>query len=303
MQSDNLEQAIDAFLAYLAHEKHSAPNTLAAYQTDLAQFRQFVRDRTKTGELVEPAASEDLVPPELVAAFVFALRERGYSPATIARRIAAVKSFFAYAQAAGRVTRNPAETLGPPRVPRPERKEVSPSEIQALLDGCSGDTPEALRNRAMFMLLYQTGLRVSEVVALDVDDVDARNGQVTARTRTGRTRVVPVPSAARAAIDQYLSDGRAALARGPQERALFLNGRGGRLTRQGFWLIITTRARQSGVNSAVSPHALRNSFARERLASGTALSDLKELLGHVSISTTRAYARSSGTPQKQPAPA
>ena len=157
--------------------------------------------------------------------------------------------------------------------------------------GCSGETPEDLRNRAMFTLLYETGLRVSEVVSLNIEDVDLSGPSLQVRGRTGRVRLVGLPSLARAALEGYLAHGRPELDRGDGELALFLNGRGGRLTRQGFWLVITTRARRSGVQSTVSPHALRNSFARDRLEQGTALTDLKELMGHLSISTTRAYAR------------
>lgn len=298
MQGDRLARCVDDFLRHLTADKHSAPNTVAAYQNDLAQFQRFVRDQTKD----DPPGTKipDLVRPEIVGSFVFALRERGYSAATIARRIAAVKSFFAFAQAVGQVAKNPAAALNSPRVTRPAPKEVTAAEVQTLLEGCSGESPEALRNRAMLTLLYQTGLRVSEVVALDVGNVDFAASTITSRGRTGKTRSVPLPVVARGAMQQYVSAGRPALQRDAIIRALFLNGRGGRLTRQGFWLIITTRARRSGVGTRVSPHALRNSFARASLESGTALSDLKELLGHVSISTTRAYARSSGTTRTQP---
>lgn len=303
MQTDQLARTIDEFLRHLSDEKHSAPNTIAAYQNDLGQFRNFVAEQTKSDRPVPDYERGDLVRPEIVGSFVFGLRERGYSAATIARRIAAVKSFFAYAQAAGHISKNPAAALDAPRVLRPERKEVSARDVQTLLDGCSGRAPEALRNRAMLMLLYQTGLRVSEVVTLDISDVNGGRGTISARGRTGKVRSVPLPVAGRAALQEYVDEGRPLLQRDPDARALFLNGRGGRLTRQGFWLIITTGARRSGVDAPVSPHALRNSFARERLASGTALSDLKELLGHVSISTTRAYARSNGAARVQTAKA
>ena len=149
----------------------------------------------------------------------------------------------------------------------------------------------------MFTLLYQTGLRVSEVVGLDVQDVNPDAGTVESRSRTGRVRQLALPAQASESVREYLVDGRPALVRGDSQLALFLNGRGGRLTRQGFWLIITTRARRSGVRGPMSPHALRNSFALERLDQGTALNDLKEMLGHLSISTTRAYARSNAQGQ------
>lgn len=294
MELDDLAPAVDRFLRHLT-ERKSAPNTLAAYQTDLAQFLQFAgAQHDSLGKLV-PTGAADEIGPELVSSFVFSLRERGYAPSTIARRIAAVKSFFAYAEDSGLLTRNPAANLEAPRVTRPAPRGVSASEVQMLIDiGCSGETPDALRNRALLTLLHETGLRVSELVALDVDSVDLARGSIQATGRTGRSRSIPLAPASGTALEAYLSSGRPTLARGNGEAALFLNNRGARLTRQGFWLIIRTRAHRSGVIGPVSPHALRNSFAFERLASGTGLKELKELLGHVSIATTRVYARSNG---------
>jgi integrase/recombinase XerD len=298
MKANPLAQLVDDFVRHLTVDKHSAPNTVSAYRNDLNQFERFVSDQTKDD--APESAAEGLVRLETVAAFVLALRERGYSAATIARRLAAVKSLFAYAHAAGLIDKNPAAALDSPRVIRPERKEVTAGQVAALLEGCAGETAEAARNRAMLTLLYETGLRVSEVVGLDVSDVDFSTSTITARGRTGKERSVPLPASAAVAMETYVSGPRNLLRRDASESALFLNGRGGRLTRQGFWLIITTRARESGLGTPVSPHALRNSFARDRLASGTALTDLKELLGHVSISTTRAYARNNGGKVAQP---
>ncbi|MBI4213619.1 MAG: tyrosine-type recombinase/integrase [Chloroflexi bacterium] len=302
MELDVLTRSVDDFLRHLADERRSAPNTLAAYHNDLSQFIKFLTDHESVTGAMEPTSAES-IGSEVLTSFVFALRERGYAPSTIARRIAAVKSFFSYAQSVGHLSANPAAALNSPRVTRTARVAVSAREIQVLLDvGCSGRSPDDIRNRAMFTLLYRTGLRVSEVVGLDVEDIDLGKATLRSRGRTGRTRSLPLPPQAGEAVEAYLAEARPALARGENQRALFLNGRGGRLTRQGFWLIITTRARRSGVRSPMSPHALRNSFVRERLEEGTALSDLKEMLGHLSISTTRAYARSNGAPGRAQRP-
>ncbi|MSQ23468.1 MAG: tyrosine recombinase XerD [Chloroflexi bacterium] len=295
MRLQDLAEEVHQFIGHLAEDGQSAPNTVAAYQNDLSQFLRFIEGQVGSGEPNGADAPSNPVGPETVSAFVFGLRDRGYAQATIARRIAAVKSFFAFAQSVGHLTVNPAAALNSPRVSRSAPKAVSPEEIRVLLEvGCSGHAPDDLRNRAMFTLLYETGLRVSEVVSLDVGDVDPENATIHAQGRTGRTRLVTLPVSASAALAGYLGEGRPSLHRGNDERALFLNGRGGRLTRQGFWLVITTQAKRSGVQSSVSPHSLRNSFARERLEKGTALTDLKELMGHMSISTTRAYARTNG---------
>lgn len=295
MRSDDLAAAVQQFLRHLAEERRSAPNTLAAYRNDLSQFLAFVNaHRVVPGNMAPPLLVGGLRP-EAVSSFIFSLRDRGYAPATIARRIAAVRSFFAYAESSGLLTGNPAARLAAPRVARPSPRAISPSDVQTLIEvGCSGEKPGALRNRAMLTLLQHTGLRVSELVALDVGDADLSTGSIRATGRTGRSRSIPLTEAPRETLRGYLLSGRPALDRGNGGMALFLNNRGARLTRQGFWLIIRTGARRSGVKEPVSPHALRNSFAFEQLEGGTALRKLKELLGHVSLATTRVYTRSNG---------
>jgi integrase/recombinase XerD len=287
-----LSDLIDQFLHHLANQRRVAPNTVAAYHNDLRQFAEYVG--TSGSEVLEGVApdGEQLTAPA-VAGFVLYLREKGYAQATVARKIAAVKSFFHYAAEAGLVKENPAAALDSPRVHRAVPRAVSPSDVQALLEsGCAGQMPDDMRNRAMLTLLYHSGMRVSEVVALDIADVDLKRATVRCRGRAGRVRAIPLVEAARVALEGYLADGRPFLTRGSDESdsgALFLNHRGTRLTRQGFWLIMKDRARDAGIATPITPHTLRHSFALHHLDSGTALRDLKELLGHVNISTTQIY--------------
>jgi integrase/recombinase XerD len=295
---DGLADKIDLFLRYIANERRVAPNTVAAYHNDLQQFRDYLQSSagaisyaaaTGTGELGGLDAGA-------VAGFVLHLREKGYAQATVARKIAAVKSFFRYAAEAGFVPSNPAAALDSPRVHRAVPQAVSPSEVQALLEtGCAGDMPDDLRNRAMLTLLYHSGMRVSELVALDLADVDLGGGVVLCRGRASRVRSIPLPEPALLALTDYLKAGRPALLRlnGQDEAALFLNHRGSRLTRQGFWLIMKDRAREAGIKVPMTPHTLRHSFAVHHLGSGVALRELKELLGHVNISTTQIYTLAS----------
>lgn len=285
---------IDVFLDHLANQRNAAPNTVVAYRNDLRQFRDYLSG--VRSPLDGSNAEIHPLDPGTVASFVLYLRDRGYAEATVARKIAAVKSFFHYASTSGLVSDNPTATLGSPRVPRSIPQGIDPGDVQALLEiGCAGDTPDDLRDRAMLTLLYHSGMRVSELVALNVEDVDLEGSTVQCRGRAGRVRWIPLPSPASGLVREYLARGRPALTRSANgtDGALFLNHRGNRLTRQGFWLIMKECGRRAGILDPVTPHALRHSFALQHLGSGTSLRDLKELLGHVNISTTQIYTLAS----------
>jgi integrase/recombinase XerD len=293
---DKLADSINVFLHYMANQRRVAPNTVAAYHNDLRQFREYV---ASCPELEVNESGFPQMDAAAVAGFVLYLREKGYAQATVARKIAAVKSFFQYAAEVGLVTDNPASTLDSPRVRRVAPRAVSPAEVNALIDdGCAGDMPDDLRNRAMLTLLYHSGMRVSEVVALDVADIDVNRATIRCRGRNNRVRMIPLAVPALEALRAYLTDGRPYLTRGEgeEDEGLFLNHRGTRLTRQGFWLIMKDRARQAGVVTPMTPHTLRHSFALHHLGNGTGLRELKELLGHVNISTTQIYTLSEQSP-------
>ncbi len=290
--TDGLSETITTFLAYMAEQRRVAANTVTAYRNDLNQFVSYLRSWTGEKGDPEDALGVQFLDSAAVAGFVLHLREKGYAQATVARKLAAVKSFFHYTADMGLVPRNPTSGLDSPRVRRIAPQAVDPADVRALLEeGCAGDTPGDLRDRAMLTLLYHSGMRVSELVTLDIGDVDEQQRVVNCRGRGGRVRTIPLAEAALAVVRQYLEAGRPALARSNEsaDGPLFLNHRGMRLTRQGFWLIMRERARQAGIDAPITPHALRHSFALHQLGSGTPLRDLKELLGHVNISTTQVY--------------
>ena len=289
--SDWLADQIAAFLDHITFERGVAPNTVSAYQNDLRQFREYLGGSAGLAAQVSDTFGLDS---GTVAGFVISLRDKGYAQASIARKVAAVKSFFHYASENGLLPSNPAAALDSPRVPRSIPQAVDPDEIGALLDkGCDGTGPDDLRDRAMLTLLYHSGMRVSELVAIDVDDVDLEAHAICCRGRHDRIRQIPLTDTASRVISDYCQNGRIYLSRldESKNRALFLNHRGTRLTRQGFWLIMKERARRAGVLSPMTPHALRHAFALKHLGMGTPLRDLKELLGHVNISTTQIYAQ------------
>ena len=286
------QQHADAFLQYLTAEQRLSPNTLAAYRNDLRQFEEYLRSRAG-GPFGEGDGDAATASREVVAGFFLSLREdKGYSAATIARKMAAVKALFQFLMKQGTISSNPAAELGAPEVKKPLPKAITVDEVDRLIRQTDRKgSPEGLRDRAMLHLLYATGMRVTELVSLDTGDLDLEANTVRCVGRGARVRQLPVDARAVAALRDYLERGRPLLLRpGFPQTALFLNHRGQRLTRQGFWLILKGYAKGAGVTD-ITPHTLRHSFAAHRLGAGIALPRLRYLLGHANLSTTQIYTR------------
>lgn len=290
-----MDQQIESFLSSLAEERRLSANTVSAYRNDLRQFHLYLASNARTGgdgvDGADRAVPLAAVGREQVAAFFLHLREQGYSPATIARKMAAVKSLFQFCYRRGLIATNPAASIGSPEVRKPVPRAISPREIALLLEQASTRAgPEGLRDAAMLHVLCATGMRVTELVSLDLGDLDLAAGRVRCTGRNGRRRELPIDARAVEALDRYLTEGRPQLLRGvPDDGAAFLNHRGRRLTRQGFWLIMKALARASGLAREITPHMLRHSFAAQRLRDGLELRHLRDLLGHANISTTQIY--------------
>jgi integrase/recombinase XerD len=281
----HVDAHVDRFLAHLESEKHFSGNTLSAYRNDLKQLRSYLRAQGVSGWNVDRS---------VVVGFVIWLKEKEYAAASLARKLAAAKSFFAYLRQVGVVDEDPAVHVGSPRVGRQVPKTISPDDVTRLLEAPSRrSTPEALRDRAMFALLYATGMRVTEVTTLDLASLDLPANAVRCVGRGGRERTLQMDDETAAALRDYLRAGRPALLRDDGVVALFLNHRGDRLTRQGFWLLMKQYASEAGITAPITPHTLRHSFATHLLGRGALLREVQQKLGHANISTTQMYRQAS----------
>ena len=281
-----MDQSVERFLNYLTVERGVSPNTLAAYRNDLGQLAEYLSGRVRDDAKGDPWESVD---PKTVAGYVLHLHDRGYSDTTRARKVASARSFFSFLLEEGIIKQDPTEDLGSPRVGRSLPDALSIEEVASLLEAAMGDSPGAARDYAMLELLYASGIRVSELVNMDVPDMDLERGFVRCLGKGSKERMIPIHPEAAQTLHAYLSQGRPELANGKSGRAVFLNRRGERLTRQGFWLILRGLAKRAGVQRKLSPHTLRHSFATHLLRGGAPLRHVQELLGHASITTTQIY--------------
>jgi integrase/recombinase XerD len=285
-----MNEHIQNFLSFLEAEKKYAENTLAAYQNDLSQFYQYVRK--ENGKKVD---GWNEVNKRVITDYIDHLKNSTYTSSTVARKVAAIKSFFHFLVAEGHISEDPTYTLDSPKVKKRLPKAISPTEVERILQAPTEETgPKAQRDLALLELLYASGMRVTELVSLDISDVgidSATSGSIRVRgKRANKEREIPLTGPVVQTLKNYINVGREQLIHDPNESALFLNNRGQRLTRQGLWLIIKHYVESAGVSSEVTPHTLRHSFAAHKLSQGRSLQDIQKLLGHANISTTQVYA-------------
>lgn len=280
-----MREYIDRFLNHLAVEKGFSPNTIVAYRNDLYQLAEFLTKQADADGL-------NRVSLEHLSHYVMSLGDKEYKNPTRARKVAAVRSFFKFLAREQVITSDPTEELTPPKVGRHLPKPLTEEEVDRLLSAVSqGEGPEVERDRAMLELLYATGARVSELVAMNVGDAHLieGGGYVRCFGKGSKERVIQIHDGAVAVLKEFLDHGRSTLVRDKQEEALFVNQRGERLTRQGCWLLLRSLAKRAGIQGPVTPHTLRHSFATHMLRGGASLRQVQEWLGHASIATTQIY--------------
>jgi integrase/recombinase XerD len=290
-----MNERIEAFLAYLEAERSLSPNTISAYRNDLLQFAEYLSAEAERQGGKDFAIST--IDRDLITTYFLHLRDRGYSAASIARKTAALRSFFQYQRRKGEVMADPTQGIGSPDVKKPLPRTVHDDQVAALMTFLAlRESPEGIRDHAMLRLLSATGMRVGELVMVDLDDIDFDSGRVRVVGRGNRERLLPLDQLTLDSIRTYLARARPFLTRNaPSETALVVNQRGLRLTRQGFWLIMKGLVRDAGLPAIMTPHMLRHSFATHQIGEGLGLEELRQLLGHASIATTQIYTQLAST--------
>jgi integrase/recombinase XerD len=289
---DALAGQISRLIDFLTVERGLSKNTLEAYRRDLLRYASYLRTRG--------VSDATLADESLIAGFIGHLsatefaEDRRYRPSSVARALAAVRTFHGFLLREGDTDVNPAQGVTRPKVPRNLPRPLAVADVEAMLAAPGEGDVVGLRDRAILETLYGAGLRISELVGLDVDDVDLEEGSVRVFGKGSKERLVPLGRFATRAIEGYLTRTRPALARVGSGPAMFLNQRGGRLTRQGAAKILGTAARRAGVKKRVTPHTLRHSFATHLLEGGADVRVVQELLGHATLTTTQIYTLVTG---------
>jgi len=271
---------VDQFIHYLAVERGLAENTLISYHEDLQQFFDFLRNKSLENEEALETG---------ITAFLINLKKDGRSPATISRRLAAIKSFFNFLTQEKVIASDPTDDFESPKLLKKLPKVLTIEEMDRLLKEPDMAKASGIRDKAMLELLYATGLRVSELINLDLDNLSIEVGYVRCWGKGAKERIVPFGTVAGHYISAYLCQARGKLAKHTSEKAIFINQQGKRLTRQGCWKIIKKYARQAQIKTVITPHTFRHSFATHLLENGADLRSVQEMLGHADISTTQIY--------------
>ena len=285
-----LSRDSEEFLSWLAVERGRAANTITAYRRDLASYEEFLQGRgLAVTDVTEPVVED----------YVAFLRAAGRKPSSVARAMVSVRSLHRFCVDEGAATFDPTGDVGTPRVPQGLPKALTEAEVESLLGAVVGDDAVARRDRAILELLYGAGLRISELVGLSIPDLDLDAGTLRAMGKGSKERVVPIGRLARIALVAWLDRGGrdvmvpARWARRGAAEAVFLNQRGGRLSRQGAWAMVRAYGDRVGLGERLTPHVLRHSCATHMLDHGADIRVVQELLGHASIATTQVYTRVS----------
>lgn len=271
----------DLFLIYLKEEKKAAENTSSAYIRDVMQFEEFLAQRGVEDSM--EASNADVV------AFLMDLKVKGSSKSTVNRKLASVRTYYAFLQKKMNLENNPADNIKSPKIEKKAMEYLLPEDIDRLMD-LPDDTDKGIRDKAILELLYATGIRATELIDMDIADINIRMGFVTCEGENIRARIIPVGRMARNAVERYVNESRSRLTRNNEdEKHLFVNFQGKPFTRQGLWKVLKEYGELAGFSINLTPQVLRNSFAIHMLQNGADLKSLQELMGHEDISATQVY--------------
>ena len=276
-----MESYVNQFINYLDVERGLAQNTLESYGRDLHQIENYLEDGNM-GMLKDSNRTT-------IITYLGSLQTKGRAVSTISRNLAAIKSFYQYLVRERYLENDPAAKVESPKIEKKLPKVLTISEVEELLKQPSTLLPTGLRDKAMLELLYATGIRVSELISLNISDINLEMGYIKCYGKGAKERIVPLGSIAVKCVQDYLNKGRSKLIRTYEEAALFVNHHGNRLTRQGFWKIIKKYAHEAAIDKDITPHTLRHSFATHLLENGADLRSVQKMLGHADISTTQIY--------------
>ena len=280
-----MSDAIQSFIQYLHNTKKSSGNTEVSYERDLKKLDQFLREQG-IDDVTQVTATN-------LNSYMLYMERRRFAPSTVSRSVASIRAFYQYLVKIKEISENPSESLHPPKVEKKMPEILTVEEVDLLLAQPKGNTPKGMRDRAMLELLYATGIRVSELIHLELSDVNLQLGFLTCR-ESGRERMVPFGSVAKKALQAYLTEARPGFVKEEDCPLLFTNCSGKVMSRQGFWKILKGYAGAARIQADITPHTLRHSFAAHLLQNGADLKSLQEMLGHSDISTTQIYVKASG---------
>lgn len=276
-----MEQAINEFITYLHNVKKASANTEQSYQRDLKKLAVYLGSKgiQDTGSVNDRILKE----------YIEELTIGGAKPSTVSRSIASIKAFFHYQYSQEKIARDPSLLLKAPKIEKKFPEILTTEEVVKLLEQPKGDTPKDIRDKAMLELLYATGIRVTELINLEIDDVNLKMSYLLC-SEGNKERIIPFGAAAREALARYLKSGRDAIVDDKSSKLLFANCSGQHMSRQGFWKLIKYYAKKAGIEADITPHTLRHSFAAHLVENGADLRSVQEMLGHSDISTTQIYA-------------
>ncbi|MGN0253890.1 MAG: site-specific tyrosine recombinase XerD [Lachnospiraceae bacterium] len=279
-----MEKTLDGFITYLHNVKKKSENTVLSYNRDLTKFIKYLRTNKIT--------SLDKVEEKDLEKYIKELNDNGFKSATVSRNIASLKAFFHYLNNEGVLNNDPTKSLKSPKIEKKIPEILTTDEVFALLEQPSGDSPKEIRDKAMLELLYATGIRVSELINLETSDVNLKTSSILCRDGS-KSRTIPYGKKAKDALTRYLEGAREAIVDNKESTILFANCSGQKMSRQGFWKLIKHYAKKAGIESDITPHTLRHSFAAHLVENGADLRSVQEMLGHSDISTTQIYANMS----------